>query len=536
MRDGKTKKRTILLFAIVLICLCSWWAVRKEGFFLDEIYSYGLANSSYVPFLSWLHGGEQVANGQLPEAVFTRSDFLNYVAPQGSARFDYASVYYNQTQDVHPPLFYFLLHTVCSLFPGSFTKWTGLGMNFVLLGGTLAALYALGMELFADWKKALFVCALYAFSQEAMSNAMMIRMYMLLTFLTVLLALLVAKAFRKPGVPLYLLIGLVIFLGMLTQYFYVVYAFALCAVYDLYLMHRREWKNAAAFSIPALAGVGGMVLCFPCWYAQLHSQNTVSLETTTQNLFDLAQYPKGPLELTGWSIIGFAVGAGIMAVLILVKLGRRWLPGKLRGVTLIPGDVKLITVPALAAFLTIAVIAPYKSLRYVYHLQPLEALFCGSGLFSALDALSTKTKKRILQGVCAVMLVLAFVIEPERMYRGNRKVDEELDRYSQAACVDITGDLGSFTSGVQELLKFQKVCVVPDDSSELLAQYNAGENDTLVLFIGGRGLWQFVTAEQVEQITAQNTETAWNVARQGGYASVSLLATQEFEQIFVLKK
>ena len=42
--------------------------------------------------------------------------------------------------------------------------------------------------------------------------------------------------------------------------------------------------------------------------------------------------------------------------------------------------------------------------------------------------------------------------------------------------------------------------------------------------------------EQVEQITAQNMETAWNVARQGGYEDVSLLATQEFEQIFVLKK
>ena len=35
---------------------------------------------------------------------------------------------------------------------------------------------------------------------------------------------------------------------------------------------------------------------------------------------------------------------------------------------------------------------------------------------------------------------------------------------------------------------------------------------------------------------AQNMETAWNVARQGGYEDVSLLATQEFEQIFVLKK
>lgn len=536
MQETKKKKRAVALFVIVLICLCGWWAVRKEGFFLDEIYSYGLANSSYVPFLSWLHGGEQVANGKLPEAVFTQSEFLNYVAPQGSTRFDYASVYYNQTQDVHPPLFYFLLHTVCSLFPGSFTKWTGLGMNFVLLGGTLAALYALGMELFADWKKALFVCALYAFNREMISNVTMVRMYMLMTLLTILLALLVAKSLRRPSVPKYLLIGVTIYLGMMTQYFFVVYAFLLCAAYDLYLMFRREWKNATTFSLSALAGVGGMLLTFPCWYAQLHSQDTVSLESTANNLLDLAQYPKGPLELIGWSIVGFAVGAGIMAVLILTKLGQRWLPGKLRGTTLIPGGVKLITVPALAAFLVIAVISPYKSLRYVYHLQPLEALFCGCGLFSILDTLRAGTRKRVLQIVCLAMVVLAFVIEPERMYSGTYKIDKELEQYSQAACVDITGDLGSFTSGVQELLKFQEVCVVPDDSSELLVQYNTGENDTLVLFIGGRGLWQFVTAEQVEQITAQNMETAWNVARQGDYEDVSLLATQEFEQIFVLKK
>lgn len=169
------------------------------------------------------------------------------------------------------------------------------------------------------------------------SNVTMVRMYMLMTLLTILLALLVAKSLRRPSVPKYLLIGVTIYLGMMTQYFFVVYAFLLCAAYDLYLMFRREWKNAAAFSLPALAGVGGMLLTFPCWYAQLHSQDTVSLESTANNLLDLAQYPKGPLELIGWSIVGFAVGAGIMAVLTLTKLGQRWLPGKLRGTTLIPG-------------------------------------------------------------------------------------------------------------------------------------------------------------------------------------------------------
>ena len=71
MQEIKKKKRAVALFVIVLICLCGWWAVRKEGFFLDEIYSYGLANSSYVPFLKLATMVEnRSANGKLPEAVF----------------------------------------------------------------------------------------------------------------------------------------------------------------------------------------------------------------------------------------------------------------------------------------------------------------------------------------------------------------------------------------------------------------------------------------------------------------------------------
>ena len=143
-------------------------------------------------------------------------------------------------------------------------------------------------------------------------------------------------------------------------------------------------------------------------------------------------------------------------MLILTKLGQRWLSGKLRGTTLIPEDVKLITVPALAAFLVIAVISPYKSLRYVYHLQPLEALFCGCGLFSILDTLRAGTRKRILQIVCLAMVVLAFVIEPERMYSGTYKIDKELEQYSQAACVDITGDLAVSLPACRSFSNFRR--------------------------------------------------------------------------------
>ena len=102
MQEIKKKKRAVALFVIVLICLCGWWAVRKEGFFLDEIYSYGLANSSYAPFLNWYYNGEHSFDGNLPEAVFEQQDFVNYISVQKNDRFNYASVYYNQTQEIHP--------------------------------------------------------------------------------------------------------------------------------------------------------------------------------------------------------------------------------------------------------------------------------------------------------------------------------------------------------------------------------------------------------------------------------------------------
>lgn len=164
---------------------------------------------------------------------FEQQDFVNYISVQKNDRFNYASVYYNQTQDIHPPLFYFLLHTVCSLFPGSFTKWTGLGMNFCAAGRHAGSAVCAGHGAVCRLEKALFVCALYAFNREMISNVTMVRMYMLMTLLTILLALLVAKSLRRPSVPKYLLIGVTIYLGMMTQYFFVVYAFLLCAAYDL---------------------------------------------------------------------------------------------------------------------------------------------------------------------------------------------------------------------------------------------------------------------------------------------------------------
>ena len=98
--EQRMKTRWILVFLAMLVCFCGWWAVRKEGFFADELYSYGLSNSNYAPFLSWYYNGERAYSGTSAEHIYSREDFMSYVAVQEGQRFDYASVYYNQTQDV----------------------------------------------------------------------------------------------------------------------------------------------------------------------------------------------------------------------------------------------------------------------------------------------------------------------------------------------------------------------------------------------------------------------------------------------------
>lgn len=102
--------------------------------------------------------------------------------------------------------------------------------------------------------------------------------------------------------------------------------------------------------------------------------------------------------------------------------------------------------------------------------------------------------------------------------------------------MSLIGDMTAFTSELPEYLHFKEICAVQDTSSTLLREYCTGESDSMVVFICGRGLWQFVTPGEVEQITQENQASAEEIARLGGYTSVEMLDTQEFSQIWVLKK
>lgn len=79
----------------------------KKNFHIDEIFSYGLANFVGTGDIS--KGlGMQPEEGKIYKPAGTA--YLEYMAVQPEQQFNVSNVWYNQSQDTHPPLYYLLLH------------------------------------------------------------------------------------------------------------------------------------------------------------------------------------------------------------------------------------------------------------------------------------------------------------------------------------------------------------------------------------------------------------------------------------------
>jgi len=89
-----------LVLAIFMILAVS----MKVNYYIDEIYTYGLSN----------YNGNGIDMEIEYDKTYTpgTSVYDDYMKVQNGQRFDYVNVWRNQTNDVHPPLYYALIHTI----------------------------------------------------------------------------------------------------------------------------------------------------------------------------------------------------------------------------------------------------------------------------------------------------------------------------------------------------------------------------------------------------------------------------------------
>lgn len=132
-----------------------------------------MSNSYFNPFIG---NASKFFN-----TVLDGSFFYNSLTVQQNQIFSYASVFASQAADVHPPLYYCLIHTICSFFPNTFSIWFGLAPNILFFVLVYFFIVAISYDITKNYIFSLASCLIYGFSLGAVSTVLLIRMYAMLT-------------------------------------------------------------------------------------------------------------------------------------------------------------------------------------------------------------------------------------------------------------------------------------------------------------------------------------------------------------------
>ena len=528
MREKTQKTLALLLVFVLVSSVCLLFACRKQGMFIDEIYTYGLSNSSYRPFL----GGLKYSS--IPQGVFPRGEFLDYVSITGDEGFDFASVYYNQVNDVHPPLYYWLFNIASTLSRGSYSKWTGLTLDWILYMLCLVMLYKLVRKLGGSWQNGCAAALLYGLCQIGLSTMLMIRMYVLLTLLTLVLAWFIACLMQEFRRSTCVFIGLTLLAGMMTQYYFVFYAFFLCAAYVIWALVKKQYRAMAWFIPCALIGALALLAVFPAALNHLFSGELVSGESAVDNLKNFAQYPARLRTFVGQARHGLRapILAALAAVVLLAVRCRGFLAA-CREKAFYGGWLVFI-LPAFVTFFLVAVISPVDEPRYIYNLMPffvlaVSFLFClleGSlGTLRRPDAV----KAAALLCVAALALWEARCVPPDYLYPEHARYNAVLAEHGDDPCVFFAEPEWAFvpmTEDLNQLILFPEVYVTDDKSLDGFETYVAGA-DEVVVYIDVSEFWS--SGYDAQAILDR-------LAAEAGYPRSQLLFTTGLSETYLISK
>ncbi len=312
-----------IIFIIILIIQMMFMIKicdMKKGYWVDELWSYGLANSNYHAQL-WDDGG--LSNIKIDPTVFK-----NYILVNQNERFNYSSVIYNQTKDVHPPLFYLVLHTMSSFFPEQFSKWFGLIPNIIYFAITIIFIYKMG-KLFAknDPLFPLLPVLFFGFSLAAINSVTFIRMYMLFAMLATIFAYLHMKCLKDVTINRknFLAIALIMFLGSFTHYYFIIFAIPYALYFLILFIKRKKYKDIIKYFGALAIGCFTTFILFPSVLVNGQEHRKTFIENLL-NVSDLGSRIKSFFTIVNGDLFGnlffpiIIIGALIIILHFITKI------------------------------------------------------------------------------------------------------------------------------------------------------------------------------------------------------------------------
>jgi len=457
--------------AVILLCMVilGVGVSQKEGYHMDELLSFELANAEFNPWIvptqpegrlaKFVHNeidGETLGEtvGNLVDVVkdviqnrgnslllsytadvyeepawISKEQFQDYIYVDNRDDFNYLSVYFNVKDDNHPPIHFMLLHTLSSLFQGRVHPFMGCAINMLAVAITMGFLMklgylltkALGMEK-RGRQLGILAALLYGVSTGALASVLLIRMYCVMTCLCVALFYCYLQKWQQREFE-HKNKGLiaVTVLGFLTQYFFLFYCLVLAAVTAVLLWCQKRTKELLIYIRSMFfAAIIGLVI-FP--FAIL---DVFSSERGVEALGNLSQGLSGyGARLTAfWNILRERTFDGeLFLLLVVLVLCFFWYYGKANKCK--PVNVReellgcrkwihsnlsyilLLIIPQVGYFLLAARMSPYLVDRYIMALFPFVIL-TGTVLVVGLAHYIEKRtgEKNILTVVCVILVAL----------------------------------------------------------------------------------------------------------------------------------
>lgn len=464
----------------------------KQGYFLDELFSYGLSNSTRGGYVQ-----DYFPEGDIRGNIITPELIEDYLTVQPAERFSYVSVYRNQIKDCHSPFYYMLLHTVCSFFPDRISKWFGLGLNIALMALVTVMVYIISLELYQSTKVATSVSFLYALSQLAISLTMLIRMYALQTLLIMVLAKLVLDIYNeKNSKRTYVLYLFTVLLGALSQYQFLFFAFYVTLFLVIVSAKRKRIKTVMAVAGSSLGGVALFFCVWPYVITQTMGQGSVSASGSLAHVLDIGQYGliitfvMATIEL----ILPTVAVAGVSMVLyIIIKYSKKAKNESVPAVDV--SGAGLLFVAGVLYFITVCIISPVPEIRYTWGAISLIMVLTGVPL-KYLDSCTKIKKMHLVTFYAFIVLGSLFWLtrcEPFYLYKDENELNEMYSQFSGAPCIYFTNnDKDAITADLIQLSLFKDVYVTDRVDWDLLGSYidsHGNGQDAVVVYIDTDEEW-----------------------------------------------
>ena len=456
-----------LVITIIMVNFL-YWMGQKKGLFSDEVFSYGSSNYRYdimfrpydyangmnrvifennwISLIKDINGAKAKVNeidSKQKPIWKTKEDAKDYVTVDIKDVLRFDMVYFNQAMDVHPPLFYMLVHLVSIFFFGVFSKYIIFIINVAIFGVILYFLKKIFdyLEIKNFWLWAL----VFGVSLGSTTLVIFQRMYALMSMFMVIYTYFAIKIinndfeFDKSNHRKLLW---TIVLGGLSHYYFLVYLF-----FSFIFIHCLL--------------ISGIVFCLlfpPAIYHIFFSYRGVSSVGNEVKLLELFN------TLTGFN--KYAIVLIGISILIFALIKRKSI-------------INYLIFAILMFLILIKFKSPFSDVRYIMTVFPVLLILI------AMMVNSVKVEKiKYLSAMISVLLIILnvaflFVNRPEDLFSDYPQYIEVANKYRDLDFIFIEDNWYNHIQDIEEFMIYKRSLILnhPLGEVKVLEQYPELKNE-----------------------------------------------------------